>query len=238
MIWLLGFLSNSLGILIGGSIAWLFKGLQHKINTIYALCAGLILGLVCIEIFPEAIDLGGWLISIVWLIIGMMSFKFLHNVLNYNQSIKRKSKKTVYFHTGLLLMFSISVHNFPMGIILGTSQDNEFTISMLQTLLFHSIPEGIILFTPLMLSGINNLILLVFSLVVSIPVALGVIVGGFIGFESKVISASLISFTVGIILMVTVTEILFPSLNKSSILKIVVYTLIGIGIMGIYLKMI
>ncbi|MEJ9282420.1 ZIP family metal transporter, partial [Ureibacillus thermosphaericus] len=191
--WLLGLLSNSIGILIGGSIAWVFKGFQNKINSIYALCAGLILGLICIEIFPEAIELGGWSISIVWLIMGMISFEFLHNILNYNHSIGRKSKEPMYLHTGLLLMFSIFVHNFPMGIILGTSQDNEFTISMLQTLLFHSIPEGIILFTPLMLSGINNLILLLFSLVVSIPVALGVIIGGFIGFEFKIISASLIS---------------------------------------------
>ena len=234
--WFLGFLSNSLGILIGGCFAWLFKGLQHKINTIYALCAGLILGLICIEIFPEALDLGGWLISIVWLIIGMMSFEFLHNILNYNQSKKRKSKKLMYFNTGLLLMFSILIHNFPMGIILGTSQDTDFTISILQTLLFHSIPEGIILFTPLILSGINHVILLMVSLVVSIPVALGVIVGSFIGFEYRIVSASLISFTVGIMLMVTVTEIIYPSLKNSSILNIVLYTLIGIGVMGLYLK--
>lgn len=236
--WFLGFLSNSLGILIGGCFAYLFKGLQHKINTIYALCAGLILGLICIEIFPEALDLGGWLISIVWLIIGMMSFEFLHNILNYNQSITRKSKKLMYFNTGVLLIFSISIHNFPMGIILGTSQDTDFTISVLQTLLFHSIPEGIILFTPLILSGINHVILLMVSLVVSIPITLGVIVGSFIGFEYRIVSASLISFTVGIMLMVTVTEIIYPSLKNSSILNIVLYTLIGIGVMGLYLKII
>ncbi|MFP3919827.1 divalent cation transporter, partial [Lysinibacillus telephonicus] len=63
--WLFGFLCTSLGILIGGTIAWLFKGLQQKIDLVYGICAGIILGLISIEIFPEAIELGGWLITIV-----------------------------------------------------------------------------------------------------------------------------------------------------------------------------
>ncbi|CAM5194764.1 Zinc transporter ZupT [Ureibacillus acetophenoni] len=236
--WLLGLLSNSIGILIGGCIAWGFKGLQNKINNIYVLCAGLILGLICIEIFPESIELGGWLISVIWLIVGMLTFSVLHNLLNHEQPLKSTSFNKKYLQTGLLLMFSISIHNFPIGIIIWTSTDADFTFSVLQTLLFHSIPEGIILFSPLMLAGIKNLSLLVVPFLVSIPVALGVYVGSFIGSEYMIISASLISFTVGIIFMVTVSEILLPIMEKAPLHKILFLTLIGIGIMGLYLHLI
>lgn len=235
--WLFGFLCTSSGILIGGTIAWLFKGLQQKIDLVYGVCAGIILGLISIEILPEAIELGGWLITFVGFIMGMILFELIHNVLHYNQVLKSASKKKMYIRTGLLLLISFSVHNLPMGITLGASQEKEFTISLLQTLLFHSIPEGIILFTPLIMVGINIFLGFLITFMVSSPVALGVYISGFLGFDHQYISASLISLTIGIILMVTVSEILYPALIKSPTLKIIIFTLIGFGIMGLYIKL-
>lgn len=234
--WLFGFLCTSSGILIGGTIAWFFKGLQQKIDLVYGICAGIILGLISIEIFPEAIELGGWLITAVGFTIGMILFELIHNVFHYNQVFKKTSKKKIYIRTSLLLLISFAVHNLPMGITLGASQEKEFTISLLQTLLFHSIPEGIILFTPLFLAGINVFLGFLIILIVSSPVALGVYIGGLLGFNHQYISASLISVTIGIILMVTVSEILYPVLIKSP-LKIIIFTLIGFGIMGLYIKL-
>ncbi|RTQ88528.1 ZIP family metal transporter [Lysinibacillus telephonicus] len=233
--WLFGFLCTSLGILIGGTIAWLFKGLQQKIDLVYGICAGIILGLISIEIFPEAIELGGWLITIVGFTVGMILFGLLHNVLHYIQVFKKTSN--IYIRSGLLLLISFAVHNLPMGITLGASQEKEFTISLLQTLLFHSIPEGIILFTPLIMAGINVFLGFLITLIISSPVLLGVYIGGVLGFNHQYFSASLISITIGIILMVTVSEILYPALLKSSPLKIITFTLIGFGIIGLYIKL-
>lgn len=235
--WLLGFLCTSSGILIGGTIAWLFKGLQKNVDIIYGVCAGIILGLISFEIFPEAIELGGWLSTIVGFTIGMILFGFLHNGLHFSQGKKSASKKKLYIRTGLLLMFSISVHNVPMGIILGASQESDFTMTLLQTLLFHSIPEGIILFTPLILAGTNIFIGFLISFIVSIPISIGVFIGGFLGFVHQSITTALISVTIGIIFMVTVSEILYPALIKSSIFKVLICTLIGLAIIGFYLKL-
>ncbi|SOC21810.1 ZIP family zinc transporter [Ureibacillus xyleni] len=235
--WLLGFLCTSSGILIGGTIAWLFKGLQQKVDIIYGLCAGIILGLISFEIFPEAIELGGWLSTFVGFTIGMILFEVLHNGLHYYQGIKSTSKKKLYIRTGLILMFSFSVHNVPMGITLGASQESDFTMTLLQTLLFHSIPEGIILFTPLILAGINIFIGFLITFIVSIPIPLGVFIGGFLGFDHPTTNTTLISFTIGIIFMVTVSEILYPALLKSSTFKVLIFTLIGLAIIGAYLKL-
>lgn len=235
--WLLGLLCTSLGIFIGGMIAWLFKGLQQRVDIIYGLCAGVIMGLVIFEIIPEVIELGGWLSTFIGFTIGMITFKILHNSLHYIRGKKSTTKKKLYIRTGLLLIFSFSVHNLPMGITLGANQDSDFTITLLQTLLFHSIPEGIILFTPLILAGINIFVVFLISIFVSIPVSLGVFIGGLLGLVYQSINTILISITVGIIFMITVSEILYPALVKSSIFKVLFWILIGLGIIGFYLKL-
>lgn len=235
--WLLGFLSASSGILIGGTIAWLFKGLQQKVDIIYGLCAGIILGLISFEILPESLELGGVLKTFVGFTIGMFLFKVLHNGLHNYQGLKGTSKEKVYIRTGILLMISFSVHNVPLGIVLATSQESDFTMALLQALLFHSIPEGIILFTPLILAGINPFMGLLISFIVSIPIPLGVFIGEYLGFNHQSINAALISVTLGITFMVTVSEILYPALIKSSIFKVLLYTLIGLALIAIYLKL-
>ncbi|SOC43046.1 ZIP family metal transporter [Ureibacillus acetophenoni] len=132
-------------IFIGGAVAWLFKDFQRKIIIINAVCAGLIFGLISIVIFQEAIELGGWFITIVEVSIGMVIFELLHKVMRNYQVIKNTSKERVYIRKGLLLILSFSIPNLPIGIILATSHEHD--ISLLQTLLLHNIPEGIILYT-------------------------------------------------------------------------------------------
>lgn len=236
--WLLGFLCTFLGLFIGGLIAWFFKGLHQRVDIFYGLCAGIIFGLISFEIFPEAIELGGWVSTFLGLIIGLIIFELLHNSLHSNKGEKNTEKDKLYIRTSLLLIFSLSIHNIPMGIILGANQDSDLTMALLQTLLFHSIPEGIILFTPLILAGTGMSLFIVFliTLIVSIPVTLGVFIGDYLGFVHQSTNTILISLTMGIIFMVTVSEILFPALLKSSLFKVLLWTVIGMGIIGLYMK--
>ena len=236
--WLLGFLCTFLGLFIGGLIAWLFKGLHQRVDIFYGLCAGIIFGLISFEIFPEAIELGGWVSTFLGLIIGLIIFELLHNSLHSNKGEKNTEKDNLYIRTSLLLIFSLSIHNIPMGIILGANQDSDLTMALLQTLLFHSIPEGIILFTPLILAGtrMNLFIVFLITFIVSIPVTLGVFIGDLLGIVHQSTNTILIGLTMGIIFMVTVSEILFPALIKSSIVKVLLWTVIGMGIIGLYMK--
>lgn len=235
--WLLGFLWTSSGIFIGGMIAWLFKGIKQRANIIYALCTGVILGLISFEILPEAIESGGWLSTIIGFVIGMMVFTVLHGSLHFKQDKESYSKEKYYIRTGLLLMLSFAVHNFPIGITLGANQEPVLTKALLQTLLFHSIPEGIILFIPLILAGLNIFTVLLVSFLVSVPVALGVFIGSFLNIVHPLLNTAFMSFAMGMIFIVTVSEILYPALNNSSVFKILCCTLIGFGVIGYYLHL-
>lgn len=234
--WLLGFLSASVGIVLGGTIAWLFKGLQQKVHIIYGLCAGIIFGLISLEILPESIELGGSLKTIVGFMIGMILFKVLHNGVHNYGRIKGTSKKKRYIRTSILLMCSFSIHNVPMGIMLGVSQQSDLTMAVLQALLFHSIPEGIILFTPLLLAGISVFMGLFVALLVSIPIPVGVWLGSYFGGGHQFINTTFMSVTLGVIFMVTVSEMLVPALVSSSKVKVLTCTLIGLAVIGGYLK--
>ncbi|MER2155114.1 MAG: ZIP family metal transporter [Solibacillus sp.] len=233
--WLLGFLWTSTGIFIGGMLAWLFKGINQKAYIIYALCTGVILGLISFEILPEAVESGGWLSTIVGFILGMMLFKVLHSSVHFKQDKEIHAKKKIYIRTGILLMLSFAVHNLPVGITLGANDEPDFTKAILQTLLFHSIPEGIILFIPLILAGLNIFTVLIISLLVSIPVALGVFIGSFL--VHPLLNTIFMSFAMGMIFIVTVSEILYPALHKSSVFKILCGTFIGFGLIGYYLHL-
>ena len=233
---LLGFLSAFTGMLIGGTIAWLFKGFQQKVDIIYGLCAGIIFGLISFEILPESIELGGWLKTCIGFTLGVVLFNVLHKRLHTYGRTKGTTKRKTYIRTSMLLLFSFSIHNVPMGIILGASQQSNFTTTLLQALLFHSIPEGIILFTPLILAGVSLYTLFFISFIVSIPIPIGVFIGGYLEFNHQASIAILISITLGLTLMVTISEIVYPAVKKSSIINVLLSILIGVGIIVIYLK--
>ncbi|MEL3962799.1 ZIP family metal transporter [Lysinibacillus endophyticus] len=236
--WLSAFLSTFFGIFIGGSIALLLKGFQQKIDIIYAICAGLILGLISIEMMPEMIEMSGWFNSLLGVFLGIILFRGFHSIFHFNQTENLSLKENLHIQTSLLLMLSISIHNFPMGIMFGTNLDSDLKNTLLQALFFHSIPEGVILFTPLMLVKRNHYLWIFFSFLVSIPVAAGVYIGKYIDQEFYLISTFIMSFTIGMIFMVTISEILFVSLKNSSAIKIVFFALMGFGMIALYLKLI
>lgn len=78
--WVMGFLAPTIGMSSGGLFALLFKGFQRSISTIFALCAGMIIGLISLEIFPEGIEIGGWLASVAGILAGVLLFQWVRQV--------------------------------------------------------------------------------------------------------------------------------------------------------------
>lgn len=236
--WLVGFLSTTLGISIGGGIAWFFKGLYKSIATIYALCGGLIIGLISFDIAPEAIRLGDWIIFILGFISGIILFELIHKAFHKNTSVTGDKEKDLYLHTGLLLILGISLHNLPMGVVLGATYHSLEIMSLLPTLILHNIPEGIILFAPLFMVGIGFFRFLLISIIVAVPVAVGAFFGSYFGMNNPRIISFFISLTIGTILMITVKEIFTESIKHSSLLYCLFIALMGSALIGIYFDII
>ncbi|EGQ19577.1 zinc/iron permease [Sporosarcina newyorkensis 2681] len=207
-IWFIGFLSTFAGIGVGGVIATLINGFKRSIGTIYAVCTGLILGLLSFEIVPEAIQLGNWVVFALGFLIGVIIFELIHMGFHKNPVISKGSRKQHNLRIGLFLALIISIHNFP---------------------------EGMILFTPLFMARIRFYLLFLLSIIIAVPVAIGAFIGEMIGMQNQLLWAFLISLTVGTIYMVTIKEILPESIRQSSNIYSLLVALIAFCLVGAYL---
>ncbi|WP_432359752.1 ZIP family metal transporter [Sporosarcina sp. UB5] len=81
----------------------------------------------------------------------------------------------------------ISIHNLPMGIVLGAGDESEFGIALLRALILHNVPEGMILFTLLFIAGFSTYMLFLISIIVAVPVGLGAFIGELIGMQNKLL---------------------------------------------------
>ncbi|WP_108672426.1 ZIP family metal transporter [Peribacillus acanthi] len=208
-------LSTAIGIGGGGVLAWLLKGYQRSLSKIYAICAGMILAILLSEIIPEGIELGNFKVFILGVTTGIIIFELLHrmfhNVIQSNNNYQKKS----LIYTGMLLSLSISLHNFPIGISLGATNNTSIRKSLVQTIILHNIPEGIIMFLPLFLAGLGFLTWLLLTIFSTLPIAIGAFVGTQIGIDNTLLWSYILALAVGIIFMVTIKEIFLVSIKKS-----------------------
>ena len=237
-IWLMGTIYTALGFAVGGIMAWVIKGFPKHTDTVYCLCAGMILGLLSLEVAPEAIEMGNWLTFSAGFLSGIWLFNLLHRISHFLGRSSKKGEKGVAIYTGLLLLLGISIHNVPIGISLGALQDSTVSRPLLQTILLHNIPEGLIVFTPLILAGMRKWNLLILSVLVSLPVGIGAYIGSKLDMDYPFFWSMFISLTIGMIYMVTMKEILTDSIHSSSTLRVFLLTLVGFSGIGLYFAVI
>ena len=228
-IWVIAFLATFLGVGIGGILSYVFNGFKKSRGTIYAICTGLILGLISFEIAPVALAFGNWIVLAFGFLMGVLLFNVVHSVLT------RYLHKHPHLKSGLILALIISIHNFPIGVMLGASEQLTINNVLLQTMILHTIPEGMILFTLLFLARFRFLPVVLLSFLLAIPVVLGAIFGEMIGMENSLVWAFLLSLTVGTIYMVTIKEILPEAVKYSSNRYCLLVAVVTFFLLGAYL---
>ncbi|WP_194841540.1 ZIP family metal transporter [Sporosarcina obsidiansis] len=234
-IWLIGFLSTVAGVSVGGVIAALINKFRRSVGTIYAVCIGLLLSLLSVEIVPEAIERGNVVVFVLGFLVGVLLFKLLHLGFYHSSLISKENEQSYSLRMGVFLALILSMHNLPMGMVLATSEHFPFGLALLQTLILHNIPEGMILFTPLFVAGVRFYKVFLLSIFIAAPVALGAFIGGWMGMQSNTIGAFLLSVTVGSIYMVTMKEILPASIKYSTHMYSIVIACIAFGLLAVYL---
>lgn len=233
--WIISIFASSFGIGIGGGIAWIMNGFQRAYGFIYAFCAGLIIGLLALEMIPESIELGGLVILIVGFSIGVILFQYIHRLMGKITIITASHQKDIFVRTGVLLTLSIAIHNFPVGIALGQTLGTEMGNLILTTLVLHNIPEGIIVFTPLFLAGFGILTFVFITVFITFPIALGTLLGQLFNSEFSSLLAFIINLSIAIIFMVATKDIFAEAVRNSSLLYSFVIGIFGLGVIYLYI---
>ena len=228
---IIGFTSCAMGMIFGGLFSLLFRNSKlHYIPLIFAFCSGIIFGLIFLDIIPESVEMGGWISTIIGLGFSCFLFQYLHKI-SHVVSLNVNNR---HIQTGLVMAISIAIHNFPSGIALGAGHHGPFSNSMIVTMIFHTIPEGIAVFTPLFMARYTNSILLPTSFLVALPVGIGSFLGVKMGINAAWLLSLIISTSMGIVLLVTMKEIFWEALKKANALLCFLLTVLGLLIIGLF----
>ncbi|WP_277584921.1 ZIP family metal transporter [Psychrobacillus antarcticus] len=230
--WVVGYLCTVVGFSIGGIIAWCIKRFQKKTDVIYSVCVGLTLGVLSFEIAPGAIEIGNWITFILGFFVGILLFEAAHKILKVLFGTSTIQGKSFSLQTGILLFLSIAFHNLPIGIVLGGTQDKSLEFSMLQAILLHNVPEGIIAYSLLfvVIHGIWSW--LFFSLIIAAPVGFGAYFGSTLGTGSPLFWSFSISLAVGTIYMIIVKEVIMEAIQDTS--RVLIISIISFACIGFY----
>lgn len=186
---------------LGALVGFLFGNIPHKWNDIIlGFAAGIMLaaaafGLILPSI--EAVGKSGIWISVLGLFCGALFLNLadrltphLHNLTGVD---KEEHKNNEALNKVMLFVLAIAIHNLPEGLAAGVGfggEDTGSAIAVAVGIALQNIPEGMVIISPLVMSGVSKRrTLMIASFTGLIEVA-----GTFIGFFAASISAVILPF--------------------------------------------
>lgn len=203
----LGILSSVVGSILPYFIK--IKG-EKKIIFLYQLVSGIMVGIVCISMIPESIDISGMVVTLLGIVIGTLIVLVVDLIIT-------KINKDTTLNRLILIISSMSLHNIIEGIAVGASLEHSFSlgISIFLAMFLHDIPEGMIV-------GVANLDnkkslkkVIINSFVVGIFSGIGIIIGMFFGSISNFYTGMSLSISGGAMLYI-VTKTLVAENNTNA----------------------
>jgi ZIP family zinc transporter len=142
----------------------------------------------------------------------------------------KKNRRSIMLHTGILTALGIAIHNFPEGLAVFSSVvAGNVTLGLLVAIAvaLHNIPEGIIVFIPIHEATGNAKMAFLASLSSGLAEPLGALIGYAIlmPFLTPALLASLLAFAAGIMVYISLDELLPASHEYGS----AHLTMVGIG---------
>lgn len=178
-----------------GAVAVLaFGRLSAKALTLFfGLAAGIMLGVVLLDLLPSAWSLGSPSALAAGFGGGLMLLKFFARLLARWQNLQGLSPYGgKWRRMGYLIALGIALHDLPEGIAIAAGFTATLRLGWLLAVAIglHNIPEGMAMATPLHLSGLSPLRILGITGLVSLFTPLGTL----LGFWLLALARSLLSF--------------------------------------------
>ncbi|MFC0477441.1 hypothetical protein ACFFHF_19800 [Robertmurraya beringensis] len=112
-IWI--FSASLIGLSLGGFLAVLLVGLRNNQSTVILFSGGMILGILILEIIPEALE-ENHILLLIGIIISFAFYILVHDLLDRLKFIKKDPNKSKPLKAGLIIVASLLIHNFPLGV--------------------------------------------------------------------------------------------------------------------------
>lgn len=215
---------------IGGIISSLFDLNNKKyISILQQITAGIMTGIVCFDMLPEAFNISNVFFSLIGVIIGISVIYFLEELINKINTINSK-KYTDKYIVSIVIMISMTFHNIIEGIAIGSSFSYSFSmgITVIIAIILHDIPEGIVIGVLNNIAGKSKISNIINTTIVGIVTGLGAFLGGIIGNINELFISLSLSIAAGIMLYIISCEFMPNSYSIYSTKKINISYIIGI----------
>lgn len=198
----------ALGNFAGGLLAEFVHSSKRMLNLALHLAAGIVLGVVGLELVPEALSASQPWVPLVAFVAGGALFVALDQVLGYVQGRLGAGKK----QTGALAIFSgVSIDLFSDGVMIGTATVLNPGLGLLLALgqMPADFPEGFAAIASLRHAGISRKRRVLMAAGFAIPILLGATLGFFALREApEIITLSVLALTGGALMTVAVEEMI------------------------------
>jgi len=174
-----------------------------------------------VELLPQALAHNGEIIAIVAFFLGILFIGFIDMIIpekenphSFSGLLNTKEIKVdkTLMRTGILTALALAIHNFPEGLAtFGTALSNvKLGIVIALAIAIHNIPEGISVSMPIFYATKNKRKAFTYSFLSGIAEPVGAIIGFVIllPFLSGGILYSLLAFVGGIMIYISVDELL------------------------------
>jgi len=163
---------------------------------------------------PEAYEMGGFFIVTLGLVMGLLVVFISEKMIPSTKLTGYSGKKLGYLKMSLIVMISMSLHNFPEGVAVGSSAVYSENLGLKIGILIavHDIPEGMSVGVPLIMAGVSPLKVVLLTMLTGLPTAFGAVFGALLGGISKYFIAFCLSTAASSMLYVSANE-LIPEAN-------------------------
>lgn len=229
---LLTFLSG-FATLLGFFVIYLPEKQKNKIiNSSLSFAAGVMITISIFDLIPEAYELIIYsdfnfklLLIFTFIVIGVCFSIIVDRVVPTNNFL---------YKIGLVSLFSIIMHNIPEGIItfITANNNSNLGLKLAIAIALHNIPEGISIAVPLYYSTKNKKKVFALLLISALSEPFGALLGFILNkYITMNVLGLIYAFIVGLMLYISIYEILPVTLKYKRYMNSLIFFVIGIIVM-------
>lgn len=237
---LLSFLAG-ISTVVGALIVFFDKKRNNKIIAVsLSFAAGVMICVSLVDLIPNSYKMilddirvfPKIMLTLIFVVIGIIISMLIDKYLPDNYSNKDKNG---LYKIGIISMVAIILHNIPEGIatFITSSNNIKLGITLSLAITLHNIPEGISIAVPIYHSTNNKIKAILYALISGMSEVIGSIMAYLFlaPLINEHIMASLYAIIAGIMIHISIYELIPGAYKESTLKKVLKYFLIGFIVM-------
>ncbi len=213
---LIGMVTALSGTVTGIVLSYIIIGNGQKLRGILlGVLGGFMFSMVLFDFLPESYTTGNWTSLLMGLLVGLVFIYLFDRALHNTHIGHHPDAEKRFLKSAIVLSVGIGLHNIPSGVALGALLyvSLRSSIPLIIALVLHGIPESIALGVFFKECRIKKRTVFVISLLISLPMGIGSLLGGIVSKLFPYILSASIAFAAGLILYIILSEI-FPEAKR------------------------